>query len=122
LFFDDGASASFHCSFLAANQQWANISGANGSVRIPDFVLPSSDTDVAWEVNYKPVRKAETCLYLETRTTPQSQEALMFRNFANQVRSGVLNDQWPEMALKTQQVTDACMASARAEGRMVEVG
>ena len=121
LYFEGGASAGFHCSFLAMNQQWANISGAHGHVRVPDFVLPSSDTGVAWEVNYKPVRKAETGLYLETPTTAQSQEALMFRNFANQVRSGTLNAEWPESALKTQQVADACLASARADGRMMEV-
>ena len=121
LYFDGGASAGFHCSFLATNQQWANISSANGSLRVPDFVLPSSDTDVAWEVNYKPVLKAETGLYLGTPTTSESQEALMFRNFANQVRSGTLNEEWLETVLKTQQVTDACMASARAEGKLVEV-
>lgn len=121
LYFEGGASAGFHCSFVAMNQQWANVSGANGSVRVPDFVLPSSDTDVAWEVNYKPVRKAETGLYLETPTTALSQEVLMFRNFANQVRSGTFNAEWPESALKTQQVADACLASARADGRMMEV-
>ena len=121
LYFDGDVSAAFHCSFLAMNQQWANISGMNGSVRVPDFVLPSSDTDVAWEVNYKPVSKVETGLYLETPTTGMSQEALMFRNFAIQIRSETLNNEWPETALKTQQVTDACMASARADGRMVEV-
>jgi predicted dehydrogenase len=121
LYFDGGASAAFHCSFLAANQQWANISGANGSVRVPDFVLPSSDNDVAWEVNYQPVRKTETGLYLDTPTTPDSQEARMFRNFASQVRSGALNEEWPDSVLKTQQVTDACLASARAEGKMTDV-
>ncbi len=121
LYFDGGASAAFHCSFLAVNQQWANISGANGHVRVPDFVLPSSDNEVAWEVSYKPVRKVETGLYLETPTTALSQEALMFRNFANQIRSGALNEEWPESALKTQQVADACLASARADGKLVEV-
>lgn len=121
LFFEGGASAAFHCSFLAANQQWANISGANGSLRVPDFVLPSSDTDVAWEVNYKPAFKSETGIYLGTPTTPDSQEAMMFRNFANQIRSGELNEDWFEAAIKTQQVTDACLASAQADGRMVEV-
>ena len=121
LFFEGGVSASFHCSFLAVNQQWANISGANGHVRVPDFVLPSSDNNVAWEVNYKPVSKVETGLYLSTPTTPASQEAQMFRNFANQIRSGTLNEEWPETALKTQQVADACMASARADGKMVEM-
>ncbi len=37
----------------------------------------------------------------------------MFRNFANQIFSGKLNDDWPMWALKTQQVLDACLESAR---------
>jgi hypothetical protein len=37
----------------------------------------------------------------------------MFRNFARQVFSGKLNDDWPMWALKTQQVQDACLESAR---------
>jgi hypothetical protein len=41
-----------------------------------------------------------------------SQEANMFRNFANQIFSGKLNDDWPEIALKTQRVLDACFNSA----------
>ena len=121
LFFGDGVSAAFHCSFLAMNQQWASVSGANGYIRVPDFVLPYSENDVAWEVNYKRVSKAETGLNLGTPTTATSQEALMFRNFANQIRSGTLNDEWPESALKTQQVADACFASARTDGKMVDV-
>lgn len=121
LHFDGGASAGFHCSFLAMNQQWANVSGVNGFVRVPDFVLPSSDNDVAWEVNYRPVRKAETNVHLGKVTTPAAQEALMFRNFARQIRSGTLNDEWPKAAWKTQQVADACLASARADGTMVEL-
>jgi predicted dehydrogenase len=122
LHFQDGASAAFHCSFLAMNQQWAILSGANGAVRIPDFVLPNSDNDTAWEVNYLLIRKTDAGLYLGTATTPESQEAMMFRNFATQIRSGTLNEEWFETALKTQLVADACLASARAEGRMWEVG
>jgi predicted dehydrogenase len=122
LFFDGGASAGFHCSFLAANQQWAHVSGANGSVRVPDFVLPKSEVPVAWEINDAPVFKRDLGLYLGTDTTPESQEALMFRNFASQVRLGVLNEEWFESALKTQQVADACMESARAGGIPVMVG
>jgi hypothetical protein len=37
----------------------------------------------------------------------------MIRNFTNQVRSGKLNAEWPESALKTQMVMDACLESAR---------
>ena len=121
LFFEGGSSAGFHCSFLTAFQQWVSISGAGGIVRVPDFVLPRSDNDVAWEVDGDPVPKGETGLYLGTTTTAESQETLMFRNFANQIRSGMLNEEWFETALKTQQVMNACLASARADGKMTDV-
>ena len=41
---------------------------------------------------------------------------------AAQIRSGALNEEWFEAALKTQLVSDACLASARADGRSWEVG
>jgi len=122
LFFANGASAGFHCSFRAHGQQWAVVSGAKGALRVPDFVLPNSENAVAWELNYQPVPKSGLNLYLNTPTTPDAQEACMFRNFARQVRSGTLNKHWPEMALQTQRATDACMASARAGGMRVKVG
>jgi hypothetical protein len=37
----------------------------------------------------------------------------MFRNFANQIFSGKLNDDWPMWSAKTQKVLDACLESAR---------
>jgi hypothetical protein len=42
-----------------------------------------------------------------------AQDTRMFRNFASQVFSGNLNEDWPMWALKTQQVMDACYQSAR---------
>ncbi len=32
LFFEDGVSSSFYCSFITENEQWANISGTRGSL------------------------------------------------------------------------------------------
>ncbi len=45
----------------------------------------------------------------------------MFRNFAALALSGKPDDSWGEMALKTQIVLDACLRSAEADGRPVEV-
>jgi hypothetical protein len=45
----------------------------------------------------------------------------MIRNFAAQVQSGKLNEFWPEVALKTQLVLDACLASARDGSRLTPV-
>jgi hypothetical protein len=49
-------------------------------------------------------------------TTADSQETRMFRQFAKQVRSGALQESWFKEASLTQQVSDACMASALAGG------
>jgi hypothetical protein len=37
----------------------------------------------------------------------------MWRNFANQIASGKLNDEWPRWSLQTQKVLDACHESAK---------
>jgi hypothetical protein len=37
----------------------------------------------------------------------------MIRDFADHVLSGQVDDSWGEIALKTQQVLDACLATAR---------
>jgi hypothetical protein len=37
------------------------------------------------------------------------------------VQTGKLNEAWPDMALKTQQVMSACFESARAGSRVVEL-
>ena len=46
-------------------------------------------------------------------THPTATEANMFRNFANQVFSGQLNEAWPMWSLKTQMVLDECLKAAR---------
>jgi hypothetical protein len=43
-----------------------------------------------------------------------TQDTNMIRAFAAQSLSGKLNEEWPEWALKTQIVTNACMDSARS--------
>ncbi len=43
----------------------------------------------------------------------------MIRNFVNQVQSGKLNDEWPMMSLRTQQVMDACLESAKNGNKLI---
>jgi len=43
---------------------------------------------------------------------PTAQETNMFRYFAAQIQSGKINKEWPEMALKTQRVMEACAKPA----------
>lgn len=107
LFFDGGVSASFYCSFFTAYRQWADISGTKGHLRVSDFVVPVLGSEIAFEVNKSNAKSDKSADNPAT-----AQETNMIRNFANQILSGKLNDEWPEIALKTQKVTDDCFNSA----------
>jgi predicted dehydrogenase len=110
LFFDGGVSSGFYCSFLTAYRQWADISGAKGYLRVPDFVGPAPGSENVFEVNHQVVKSGHSAA-----GPADEQETNMIRNFADQVFSGKLNDEWPVWALKTQRVMDACFESARRD-------
>jgi predicted dehydrogenase len=124
LIFNASVSASFYCSFITENQQWANLSGTGGYVEVPDFVLPFAGEQLELKVNNH-VFSASGCDFkMEAHTRrvsvsehsnshPTAQESNLFRNFADQIRSSQLNELWPEMALKTQEVMCACLDAAR---------
>lgn len=133
LFFPGGVSASFYCSFRTQNQQWANISGTRGYLDVPDFVLPFFGPEAAFEVQTTAFRISGCDFNMEkhprrfavaeySNSTPDSQETNMIRTFAECVTSGKIDPTWGEIALKTQQVVDACWQSARAEGKPLPVG
>jgi predicted dehydrogenase len=120
LIFDEKTSASFYCSFTAQYQNWVHVSGTEGALVIPDFVHPLSDHEPAFELNQKEIRvKCCDCGAKHSHSRAFAQATNMIRNFANRVRSGKLNDEWPESALKTQKVLDACLESARNAGRPI---
>jgi predicted dehydrogenase len=123
LVFAGGASADFHCSFLAEHHQWANLTGTRGYVRVPDFVLPFSGSGLAFDVNqvkssvegcdWRQEHGVRTFAFSESGDNPATtQEANMFRNFTKQVQSRHLNEEWPRAALLTQKVTNACLDAA----------
>jgi predicted dehydrogenase len=132
LLFPGGISAAFYCSYLAATQQWAVVGGSKGFLQVPDFVLPHYGSEVAFEVSNPAFHVAGCDFNMEDRrrrvavreygnSSPNSQEANMFRNFAALALSGKPDDGWGATALKTQIVLDACLRSATADGRPVEV-
>jgi len=120
LLFDGGISVGLYCSFINFRQQWVNVSGTKGYLQISDFVNPFYGGELGFEV-VNIIQDGFNLLPNARRVTvaehgnghPTAQESNMFRNFANQVFSGRLNDDWPMWALKTQQVMDACLESAR---------
>lgn len=49
-----------------------------------------------------------------------AQETNLFRNFASQIQTGSLNSSWPEVALKTQRIVNACLDSAISGNPRIE--
>ena len=50
---------------------------------------------------------------------PNAQETNLFRNFSKLALSGKPDTSWADIALKTQQVMDACLESAHQDGKFV---
>jgi len=132
LVFDDGISASFYCSFITENQQWAILSGSRGYLQVQDFVLPFDGPELtftAQNTTFKPVGcdfrmvPRETSFKVDefSQGHTTAQEANLFRIFCNQVRTGSVNLLWPEIALKTQKVTNACFESAGQNSRWIDL-
>ena len=132
LFFDEGVSAGFYCSFLTELEQCATISGTRGSLHVSDFVLPFFGCEVAFETR-QPAQQVLGCDFnVEpnarrwavgeySHSHPSAQESNLFRHFADQVHTGVLNESWPDMALKTQRVMETCRRSSLVGGGVVEI-
>ena len=133
LFFAGGASSSFYCSFLAENQEWANLSGTAGNIHLEDFVLPFKSAEVAFTIHNAVFDQSGCNFQMEghsrrvavhehSDSAPTAQETNLFRNFSALVLGGTPDPHWPDIALKTQQVIDACIASAHDGGREVSLG
>jgi predicted dehydrogenase len=132
LLFREGISAGFFCSFLAQNQEWAHVSGTKGYLTVEDFVVPFDGDRVEFAINkhqflksgceFKMAASVDRLSVAEhSQAHPDAQESNQFREFARQVRSGQLNKDWPEFALKTQTVMEACLASARRDSQPVAI-
>jgi len=99
---------------------------------VPDFVLPFFGCEAAFETG-QPEQHIQGCDFnVEPNTRrwtvaeysnshPSAQESNLFRHFAEQAQSGSLNEAWPQMALKTQQVMEACRESSLSSGQLVEL-
>ncbi len=132
LFFEGGTSGSFYCSFISGLEQRATVSGEKGYLQVPDFVLPFYGCETSFET-WQPIQVVRGCDFnMEpnrrkwatgeySNSHPSAQESNMFRQFARQAGSGGLNEAWPTLALKTQQVMEACRKSAASGGQMMEL-
>lgn len=133
LFFANGVTASFYCSFQTALQQWAHISGTRGMLSLPDFVLPLYGCEAAFETNSLKFNVSGCSYHWESHPKryavneysdgkPDAQETNMMSNFADLVLSKKVDESWGEIALKTQRVIDACVRSSRENGTPTSCG
>lgn len=130
LLYENGVSAGFYCAFIAELQQWAIVSGDKGYLRIPDFVLPYYGGEMSFET-HQAAYEVQGCEFQmkpgidvhsvneHSNSHPNAQESNLFRNFASQILSGRLNHEWPEIALKTQKVLEACLESSRNGSQLI---
>ncbi len=132
LFFPGGVSASFYCSFNTELQQWAHVSGTKGSIALRDFVLPYYGCEAEFVADRPVFNVKGTRYHWESHPkryavteysdgSPDAAETNMIRTFSGLAMSGKLDSTWPDIALKTQVVLDACLASARDGGALVDV-
>jgi predicted dehydrogenase len=132
LTFAGGTSASFYCSFTAANAQWAIVSGDKGLLQVSDFVLPFSGPQTQFSLTRSDFvldrcqfdmhegRQIET-IDEPSSNAPGSQESGMFQTFSKLVLSGKIDAHWPHISLLTQRVLDACLLSAKQGSKVVEL-
>jgi len=128
--FASGVSSGFYCSFETTIEQWAIITGTHGSLEMSDFVLPFAGKELSMTLR-KSDYEIDGCdfrMQTEQRAivVPEwshgranSQETNCYRAFAEKALSGSLDNALSEAALKTQIVMEACLASARKEGRTI---
>jgi len=133
LFFANGVTAGFYCSFITENQQWVNLSGTRGYIQVPGFVCPFFGCEVDFEIHNIRLVTRGCDFNMEDRarrvavseygnSAPNAQETNLFRNFSNLALSSERDESWGEIALKTQQVLEALLQSARQEGALVTLG
>lgn len=116
LYYNGGLSVEFYCAFRTAKQQWVHVSGQNGWLLLPDFIHPYDSYEPAINVNEQTIRvEGIPCPPGNDQAEfghATAQDTLMFRNFANQIFSGHLNQEWPMWSLRTQMILDACYQAA----------
>jgi predicted dehydrogenase len=123
--FPGGVTATFHCSFLAGHAQWATVSGEQGYVQLADFVLPFTGRHTEYTLAKSRFDidgcqfdmhhgREVTRVQEPANNAPDSQEAALFKEFSRLATSGAVDFSWGRASLLTQQVLDACLASARA--------
>jgi D-xylose 1-dehydrogenase (NADP+, D-xylono-1,5-lactone-forming) len=112
LWFADGATASFDCSFVHPLRQWLEIVGQSGSIYVRQMWVPRTE-----------LADYSLCDQHDTWTgqgAPGDQIQCMLENFSQHVLDDTPVRPDPEEAVRTLRVLDALARSAR-EGRAIDL-
>ncbi|KAI3459987.1 hypothetical protein Pfo_016650 [Paulownia fortunei] len=128
---EDGKTATFHCSFLANLTMDVTVVGTNGTLRFHDFVIPFEENKASFSTAVKSgftelVTGWEPKPSEHTVTTDLPQEALMVSEFSRLVGSikfagAKPEKKWPTLSRKTQLVLDAVKVSIERGYETVEL-
>uniref|UniRef100_A0A7N0TJ87 Oxidoreductase n=1 Tax=Kalanchoe fedtschenkoi TaxID=63787 RepID=A0A7N0TJ87_KALFE len=118
---DDGRTATFHCSFLSNLTMDLTAIGTKGTLHVRDFVIPYEEHEASFSVGTKTGFDDLVTRWIprpgeHVISTDLPQEALMVREFANLVadaktKGSVPEKKWPTLSRKTQMILDAVKAS-----------
>jgi len=127
LWFNDGRSAHYDCTFGEETRQWVDCTGDNGSIFVDDFVIPWSskfsfgndakekENISKFTVTHYPGKSREIVV-----DSPLLQEQQMIEDMCNIIKSGKIDLFWVEVALKTHLLVCLTLKSA-TEGVVVNV-
>lgn len=129
IIFPEGKTSTFTCSFDSAFRQCGAIVGTKQTIEITDFVLSGEEsstcgsfgiiTDGLTEYDLLPKRQR-----IDQKVTYHAnQEVCMWENFAALCRSKDAEKMkfYADVALNTQRITNAVLASASKNGAVVDV-
>lgn len=109
MWYADGEIASFDNAFNIGMRRWFEVAGTEASLVCDDFTRPYHEDKVrCWIHNPDGVSG-------EHKSATPNQETCMIEDFNAIVRSGKLNNHWPQISLQTQIICDALDRSARTE-------
>eukprot|EP00405_Crypthecodinium_cohnii_P013478 CAMPEP_0206459242 /NCGR_PEP_ID=MMETSP0324_2-20121206/24062_1 /ASSEMBLY_ACC=CAM_ASM_000836 /TAXON_ID=2866 /ORGANISM="Crypthecodinium cohnii, Strain Seligo" /LENGTH=343 /DNA_ID=CAMNT_0053930761 /DNA_START=181 /DNA_END=1209 /DNA_ORIENTATION=- len=118
--FSGGKYASFDSSFKSSLRQSAEVVGEKEHLIITDAFIPHEKSTASFGVYEGSIAPfAEFFprdMKKEGKVTDCVQHAQLTKTMAELVTSGKVDNHWPEISLKTQQVLMACMASGEKNG------
>ncbi|XP_022766280.1 uncharacterized oxidoreductase At4g09670-like [Durio zibethinus] len=128
---EDGKTATFHCSFLSNLTMNLSAIGTCGTLHLTDFVIPYQEHEAAYITSAKPRFNELVTGWVPLPsehivTVDLPQEVCMVREFAalvgNIKKNGAQPDKkWPTISRKTQLVLDAVKASIEKGFEAVEI-